>query len=188
MRKIEYYSVRAMFVLALVTALVASPAYADSKTEMESRAREALQQLYKSAPSARVLGEQAKGILVFPSIAKGGFIVGGQYGEGTLFLNNKPAGFYNTAAASFGLQAGVQKFGYALFFMNQSDLKYLNKSDGWELGVGPNITVVDEGLATSFTTTTAREGVYAFFFEQRGLMAGLGLQGSKITKMDEPKA
>ncbi|RIL08918.1 MAG: twin-arginine translocation pathway signal protein [Proteobacteria bacterium] len=157
---------------------------AESAKEMEKEARKALQDLYASTSSAKVLGDQAKGILVFPSIAKGGFIVGGQYGEGVLFKNGAATGYYNTAAASFGLQAGLQKFGYALFFMSESDLKYLNKSDGWEVGVGPSITVVDTGLAGSFTTTTAREGVYAFFFDQKGLMAGLGIQGSKITKMD----
>jgi lipid-binding SYLF domain-containing protein len=82
------------------------------------------------------------------------------------------------------LQAGLQKFGYAMFFMTESDLAYLNKSEGWEVGVGPSITILDEGLANSFTTTTARSGVFAFFFDQTGLMAGLGLQGTKITKIE----
>jgi lipid-binding SYLF domain-containing protein len=77
----------------------------------------------------------------------------------------------------------VQKFGYALFFMTEEDLHWLKKSGGWELGVGPTITVVDQGLATSFSTTTAQKGVYAFFFEQRGLMAGVGIQGTKITRI-----
>ena len=80
------------------------------------------------------------------------------------------------------MQAGIQEFGYALFFMNDQDLNYLDKSDGWEIGVGPSITVVDKGFAKSFTTTTSKKGVYAFFFEQRGLMAGIGIQGTKITK------
>ena len=107
----------------------------------------------------------------------------GQYGEGVLFKNGRADGYYSTAAGSWGLQAGIEKFGYALFFMNESDLTYLSKSDGWSLGVGPTITVVDVGMARSMTTTTMREGVYAFFFEQRGLMAGLGIQGAKITKI-----
>jgi lipid-binding SYLF domain-containing protein len=68
--------------------------------------------------------------------------------------------------------------------MNEDDIKYINKSDGWEIGVGPTITIIDKGMANSFTTTTAREGVYAFFFEQKGLMAGLGVQGTKISRID----
>jgi lipid-binding SYLF domain-containing protein len=175
--------------LALAFGIVAAPTRSEaaSRKEMEISAREALIALYKTAPSAAVLAEKAKGILVFPGITKGGFIVGGQYGEGTLFVNDQVSGFYNTAAASFGLQAGVQKFGYAMFFMNDSDMKYLKKSEGWEIGVGPSITIVDAGIARSLSSTTAREGVYAFFFEQKGLMAGLGLQGTKISEI-HPKA
>lgn len=158
--------------------------YAATKAEMEKEARIALSELFQTAPGAKALAQTAHGVLVFPSITKGGFIVGGQYGEGVLFRNDKAEGFFNTASASFGLQAGLQKFGYALFFMSESDMEYLKKSEGWELGVGPSITIVDKGIATSLSTTTGRKGVYAFFFEQRGLMAGVGLQGSKITQIN----
>ena len=93
--------------------------------------------------------------------------------------------YYNTVAASYGLQAGLQKFGYALFFMNDSALKWIDKSDGWEIGVGPSIVVVDVGAAASMTSTTAQSDIYAFFFDQKGLMAGLGLQGTKITRLEK---
>jgi lipid-binding SYLF domain-containing protein len=129
------------------------------------------------------MAEQAKGVLVFPGIVKGGFIVGGQYGEGALLKKGRTVGYYNTIQASYGLQAGLQKYGYALFFMSDSAMNWLDRSDGWELGVGPSIVVVDEGLAKSMTTTTAKDDIYAFFFDEKGLMAGLGLQGSKITRI-----
>ena len=96
--------------------------------------------------------------------------------------NGRAVGYYNSFAASYGLQAGVQVFGYALFFMNDAALSYLDKSDGWELGVGPSIVVVDAGVGKSLTSTTITQDVYAFIFDQKGLMAGLGIQGSKITK------
>lgn len=159
----------------------------NSAIAMEVDARSALSDLYAKVPSADVLGGKAKAILVFPSITKGGFVIGGQYGKGVLLRNGRVSGYYSTTSASYGLQAGIQKFGYALFFMNDSDLSYLNKSEGWEIGVGPSITVVDVGLAKSLTSTTVREGVYAFFFEQRGLMAGLGIQGTKISRIDPDK-
>jgi hypothetical protein len=95
----------------------------------------------------------------------------------------KTVGYYNTTSGSFGFQAGVQSFGYALFFMTPEDLAYLERSSGWEIGVGPSITIVDVGLAGSLSTTTMRKGVYAFFFDQKGLMGGLGLQGTKITRI-----
>jgi lipid-binding SYLF domain-containing protein len=95
------------------------------------------------------------------------------------------AGYYNSLAGSYGLQAGVQTFGYALFFMNEAALAYLDKSDGWEIGVGPSIVVVDEGVGKSLTSTTITHDVYAFIFDQKGLMAGLGIQGSKISKISK---
>jgi len=147
----------------------------------------ALSDLYKSSPIAKKLSESAKGILVFPSIVKGGFIIGGQYGEGALRVGGKTKGYYRSVAASYGLQAGAQTFGYALFFMDNESLQYLKKSEGWEIGVGPTIVVMDEGAAGSFTTTTARSGIYAFFFDQKGLMAGLGIQGSKISQIQPDK-
>jgi lipid-binding SYLF domain-containing protein len=161
------------------------PASAASAAELNRDAAAALKQLYDSEPAAKALGAKAKGILVFPSIIKAGFIVGGQYGEGALRKGDKTVAYYNTVAASYGLQAGAQSFGYALFFMTDSGLKYLDQSGGWEIGTGPSIVVVDQGKAGALTTTTAQADVYAFFFDQKGLMAGLGLQGSKISRISK---
>jgi len=142
----------------------------------------ALKKLYASTPAAKRIGEQAKAVLIFPNIVKAGFLVGGQYGSGALVQRGTIVGHYNSVAASYGLQAGVQKFGYALFLMNDKALAYLDKSDGWEIGVGPSVVVIDQGKAKTMTSTTLRDDVYAFIFGQKGLMAGLGIQGSKITK------
>lgn len=98
-----------------------------------------------------------------------------------LSIGRKPN--YNSVAASYGLQAGVHSYGYEVFFMNDAAMSYLNRSEGWEIGVGPSIVVVDAGIAKSLTTTTAKDNIYAFIFGQKGLMAGLGLQGSKITRI-----
>lgn len=152
--------------------------------EIDREVNVSLQKLYETTPLANLLREEAKGVLVFPNIIKGGFIVGGQFGEGALRQNGKTTGYYNTIAASYGLQAGIQGFGYALFFMNDEALSYLDKSAGWEIGVGPSIVIVDAGVAKSITTTTAQDDVYAFIFDQKGLMAGIGIQGSKITRIN----
>ena len=162
-----------------------NPAKAASAAEIDRNARKALEDLYVKSPSAKTLGEKAMGILVFPGIVKGGLIVGGQYGEGALIKDGNTVAYYNSVAASYGLQAGLQKFGYALFFMTDSALKWIDKSDGWEIGVGPSIVVVDAGAAASMTSTTAQSDIYAFFFDQKGLMAGLGLQGTKITRLEK---
>ena len=143
----------------------------------------ALSNLYSQNGAARALGAKAQGILVFPDIRKGAFILGAQYGYGALRKRGRTIGYYRTGAASYGFQAGGKKFGYALFFMTPSALAYLEKSAGWAIGTGPSVVVVDQGMARSLTTTSARSDVYAFVFDQKGLMGGLGIEGSKITKI-----
>jgi lipid-binding SYLF domain-containing protein len=174
-----------LLTLALVTASPTGPALAASAAEINREATAELNKLYKTEPKAKELGAKAKAILVFPRIYKAGFMFGAQYGEGALRRGGKTVGYYNSVAASYGLQAGVQAFGYALFFMNDSALGYLNKSEGLELGVGPSIVVVDSGMAKTMTTSTITQDIYAFIFDQKGLMGGLGLQGSKLSKIDK---
>ena len=155
--------------------------------ELDKKVTQATADLFAKTPTAKQLSTVAKGVLVFPSVKKAGFMIGGQYGEGALRIGGKTTGYYKTTAASFGLQAGGQKFGYAMFFMNNNALEYLKKSDGWEIGVGPTLVVVDEGVARSLTTSSARSDIYVFFFSQKGLMGGLGIQGSKISQFNPDK-
>jgi len=179
----------AFLVLLLSCALPCglSPAQAATAGEIDKEVNLALEKLYASSPVAKDLASIAKGILVFPDVVKAGLIIGGQYGQGALRVDGRTVGYYNTVAASYGLQAGAQSFGYAMFLMNDDAMRYLDKSEGWEIGVGPTVVVMDEGLAKSLTTSTAKEDIYAFIFGQKGLMAGIGLQGSKITRINPDK-
>jgi lipid-binding SYLF domain-containing protein len=178
--------VATVIVAVVTTVILATPqtAMAADAAKIDREAKAALAKLYEKTPAAKMLGEKAKAILVFPSIFKAGLMVGGQGGNGALMVDGKTVAYYNISAASFGLQAGAQEFGYAMFLMTDAARAYLDKSDGWEVGVGPTIVVVDAGAAKSLTTTTAKDDVYAFIFGQKGLMGGLGLQGSKITKIN----
>jgi lipid-binding SYLF domain-containing protein len=160
-----------------------APAAKAPATALSRDSRNALNRLLAQSPAAKALNERATAVLVFPSIKKAGFVVGGQYGEGTLFRGGKPAAYYSTGGVSYGLQAGAQTYGYALFLMNEAALKQLDKADGFEIGVGPSVVVMDEGRAKSVTTTTMNDDIYAFIFSQKGLMAGIGLQGNKITRI-----
>jgi lipid-binding SYLF domain-containing protein len=152
--------------------------------ELVSKSRAALQQLVAQNPAAATCKSKALAILVFPKVVKAGFVIGAQSGEGTLFERGRVNGRYRTVAASYGLQAGVQEYGYALFLMNQKAVDWVNNTRGWEIGTGPSVVIVDKGMAKSFTTDTLHSGIYAFTFDQHGLMAGLGLQGSKIMRID----
>jgi lipid-binding SYLF domain-containing protein len=174
----------ALLLAALVLSVSPRLALAGSRAQLTQDARAALKNLYANNTAAKLMESKAKAILVFPYIVKAGFMFGGQMGDGVLFKNGKVAGYYNSLAASYGFQAGIQVFGYALFFMNDAALAYLDKSDGWELGVGPSIVIVDQGMGKSMTSTTLTQDVYAFIFSQKGLMGGMGVQGSKITRLD----
>jgi lipid-binding SYLF domain-containing protein len=159
-------------------------ALAATASAIDRDAKVALDKLYKNTPDAKVLADKSVAMLVFPSIVKGGFIIAGQFGDGALRKNGKSVAYYRSLAASYGFQAGVQAFGYVLFFMDDASLQYLEKSEGWELGVGPSLVVLDEGFGKNLSTTTLQKGVYAFIFDQTGLMGGLGIQGSKITRIN----
>jgi lipid-binding SYLF domain-containing protein len=185
----RYPKLLGLYFAAVLLALSSLPSttFADSAAEIDRDVSAALNDLYAGEPTAKALGDKSKAILVFPDVLKAGLIVGGQYGEGALRMGSKTDGYYNTVAVSYGLQVGAQKFGYAMFLMTDSALQHLKESDGWEIGTGPSIVVVDKGAAGALTTTTLQDDIYVFFFDQKGLMAGLGLQGTKITRIQPEK-
>ena len=168
--------------IASVIGLLPTPVAAQDYG-LEGEARWALNRLMATHPSARMLEQRAYATLVFPDVTKAGFLVGGEYGNGVLFRRGGVAGYYNTAGVSYGLQAGAQSFSYVMFFMNEGAWRALNSTDGMQVGVGPSVVVLDDGKARSITSATLTSDVYAFVFGQQGLMAGAGLEGTKITRL-----
>ena len=174
-----------MLALAMIWAMAISGASAADRSQIQQEGRAALNNLVAMNAGAKALNDKAVAVLVFPSITKAGFVIGGQTGDGVLLKGGKAVGYYNTSGASYGLQAGIQKYGYAMFFMNEPALKQLNKAEGFEIGVGPSVVVADEGFGKNVSTITYDQDIYAFIFHQRGLMAGIGIQGNKITRLDQ---
>lgn len=170
-------------VFAIFSTAAPTPARAESAASLDADARAALNALYSTEPGTREMAEKAKAVVVFPNIVKAGFIVGAAYGQGVKFVGGRITGYYSSVAGSYGLQAGAQAFGYAVFLMNDKSVKYLDRSEGFELGVGPSFVIADSGFAKNFSTTTLQKDVYGFIFDQRGIMAGVGIQGTKITRI-----
>jgi len=179
------FSLRLMLMLigAVGFAAASLPARAQSTAALDADARQALDRLTATVPAARELAKDAAAILVFPKIVKAGFVFAAQYGEGVLLRGGRPSGYYSTAGGSYGMQAGAETYGYALFFMNDRSLRALTENAGFDVGVGPSVVVVDEGMGRTLTTVTAHQDIYAFVFGQQGLMGGIGVQGNKITKV-----
>lgn len=179
MKMIKAYTLPIMAALIIgMSPVVASAASAD---ELDRDAKQALNILYKHNPIAKKIAKQSRAILVFPKVIKAGLVFGGSYGEGVLLKNDQPANYYNSVSASWGLQAGAQSYGYVVFLMNDSSVNYLEKSKGWEIGVGPTVVVVNEGVAKNLSSSTLKDAAYAFIFDQQGLMAGLSIEGTKIS-------
>ena len=162
---------------------IAGGAHALTAEDLNKDADHSLQLLIKTRPVAGELAKQAKAVLVFPNIIKAGLVFGGAFGEGVLIKNGKYVDYYNSFTGSWGLQAGAQSYGYAVFLMTDKAVSYLEKSHGWEIGVGPTVVMVNEGVAKNLSSSTMKDDAYAFIFDQQGLMLGVSLEGSKITRI-----
>lgn len=168
---------------AVISAGVFTYANAATTADLNRDSDEALQTLYRTHPFAEQLSHRAKAILIFPNIVKAGLVFGGAYGEGELKSGSKIDGYYSSFTGSWGLQAGAQSYGYAVFLMTNKAVRYIHNTHGWEIGVGPTVVVVDEGAAKNFSTSTLKDDAYAVIFNQQGLMAGVSIEGTKISRI-----
>ena len=166
---------------SLASASLLNNAGAATAEDLNADSKQALQTLYQTTPSAKSISQNAKAVLVFPKIIKAGLVFGGSYGEGVLMKGSEVENYYNSVTGSWGLQAGAQSYGYAVFLMSDKAVDFLRKTKGWEVGVGPTVVLVDEGMAKNLSSTTVKEDAYAFIFDQQGLMAGVSIEGTKIS-------
>ncbi len=150
---------------------------------IDAEANTAIQQFYKEVKGGEAFLAKVKGYLVFPSVVKAGFVVGGKYGEGVLRVNGKSVGYYSIAAGSVGFQMGAQKASYIIAFVTQDALDKFIRSNGWEAGVDGAITVAKWGAGTDISTISYQNPIYAFVFGEKGLMYNLNLEGTKFTKL-----
>ena len=160
-------------------------AQAASGAEIDAESRRALRHLDELHPFARRVARDARATLVFPKIVKAGLVFGGSFGEGELISGGATERYYNSIGGSWGLQIGAQTYSYVVFLMTESAVRYIHETHGWEIGVGPTVVVVDEGVAKNLSSTTLKDDAYAFIYGQKGLMAGLSLEGVKISPIDK---
>ncbi len=165
------------------TACTTSPAPLETPQNIDAMSVAALDSLTANNAAARAISAKSRAVLIFPSIVKAGLVFGGAYGEGEMRRGSSVVDYYNTFTGSWGLQAGAQSYGYAVFLMTAEAEDYVAASDGWEIGVGPTVVIVDEGVAENISSSTLQDDAYAFIFDQKGLMASVSIEGTKITKV-----
>jgi lipid-binding SYLF domain-containing protein len=159
---------------------------ASTADELNTDSTQALRHLTDTNRTAADMAKHARAILIFPNVVKAGLVFGGAYGEGELTRGGHVVDYYNSVTGSWGFQAGAQSYGYVVFLMTDKAVKYVSDTAGWEFGVGPTIVVVNEGLAKNLSTSTLKDDAYAFIFDQQGLMGGVSIEGTKITRINRP--
>ena len=175
------------FLLLVLTGIImSSTAMAETAEQINQKADKVVE-IFKQKPGASKFLSDVHGYLVFPSVIKGGFILGAEYGEGVLRVNNEPVEYYSIASGSAGFQAGAQKASYLIAFASQKALDNFRKSNGWEAGVDGTITVIDWGAAKDIASLSFEKPIYAFVFNAQGIMGGISIEGTKFTKMQPGK-
>jgi lipid-binding SYLF domain-containing protein len=180
-------TIASLAVLSTVPGPGAGIAQAAGRTVIDTRVRMALDQMFAQLPGTRDLASRARAMLVMPSVVKGGFILGGAYGEGALLagggqgLQESAAGYYSVASASVGLQLGVQSSHHVLFFMTEEALDRFQRADGWEVGADAEVTLPDSGMSLQLNSTLANKPVIGIVFGQDGFMLGASLEGAKYS-------
>jgi lipid-binding SYLF domain-containing protein len=173
----------ALLVALLVTPCAAPRCNAASGPEIEASVRATLGDFFREVRSSRELANQAVGILVFPTVVKAGFGIGGEYGEGALHVRGRTAGYYNIISGSIGFQFGAQARSVIIMFMTESALAGFQQTDGWKVGVDGSIAIIAVGVGGAVDTNSIRSPIVGFIFDQKGLMYNLTLEGSKITRI-----
>jgi len=161
----------------------ADVAKAATAREIDVSVDVALENFEKDVAGSKPFLAGAKGLLVFPKVIKAGVGFGGEYGEGALRIGGKTVDYYNTMAASFGLQFGAQAKTIVIVFLNEDALKGFRSSDGWKVGVDGSVAVITIGAGTSLDSSKVNEPIVGFVLDQKGLMYNLTLEGAKFSKM-----
>ena len=156
---------------------------AASGPEIDANVRATLGQFFREIPSSRELANKAVAILVFPTIVKAGFGIGGEYGEGALHIHGKTAGYYNIISGSIGFQFGAQARSVIIMFMTPAALAGFQRTEGWKVGVDGSIAIITVGAGGAIDTNSVRSPIVGFIFDQKGLMYNLTLEGSKISRI-----
>jgi len=170
--------------LAIVALTSSAASFAATETQIDTRVSQTLLYFNTITPENKVLGDKAAGVLVFPRVTKGGVGVAGEFGEGVLQVNGKTVGYYKVGAASVGLTLGLAKHSEIIMFMTQDSLDKFTSSDGWSIGADAGVTVVSTGASGSYDTQTQQKPILGFVFAEKGLIADLSFEGSKISKIN----
>ncbi len=182
MKARNLYAATGLTILAL---FAGAASIAASKEEIDASVSTALKNWEAFNPSHRELESKAAGMLVFPHVTKGGVGIAGEHGEGVLQVGNQTVGYYSVSSASVGLTLGIAQHSEIILFMTQHALDKFRNSKGWSIGADTGVALVKVGAGGTYDSETLKKPILAFVFSEKGLIADLSLQGSKINPIDK---
>jgi lipid-binding SYLF domain-containing protein len=168
-------SVIGIFVL-LIGACATAPKTTAERQELIQNADATLQAMRARDADLQGLLNQSVGYAVFPSIGKGGLVVGGAYGRGVLYENGQPTGFVELNQGSIGAQIGAQTFSELIVFRSRGELERL-KAGNFSIGGNVSAVALTSGAAA---TTRFVDNVAIFVLPRGGLMAELSVTGQQL--------
>ena len=175
-----------LIILAMLSFTIgpAVTVYADKAKELDAQADAALDRFYKQVKDGKEVAQKAKGLLIMPNVKKGAFIVGGEYGRGTLRIGGKTVDYYSMMSGSVGFQIGGEAKDIIIAFNSSDALQKFRDSKGWEAGVDGNVALISKGAGESTVTAMAKDPIVAFVFDVKGLMADMSIKGAKFNKLE----
>lgn len=177
--------IRAFLLITIIGVFLTGSLYAKTAREIDVSVDVAIESFYQQVEGAKEFVKASKGMLVMPNVAKGAFIIGGEYGEGALRIGGKTVDYYNTISGSIGFQIGGQVKDIILLFMTDEALKQFRASKGWEAGVDGNVALITIGAGERLDTRTLKDPIVGFVFDTKGLIADISLKGAKFTKLNK---
>ena len=147
---------RFALLLCLLGFAAVESAAAATRQELNAYVSDALKKLYDESPAARDLATQARGVLVFPRVWKGGIGLGAEVGEGALRIGGSTADYYLLTGGSMGIQLGLQRKSVVILFMDGASLQKFRASEGWKAGVDGSVAIASLGAGGGIDTNTGQ--------------------------------
>jgi lipid-binding SYLF domain-containing protein len=171
--------------LTIIALFASAASIAASKIEIDASVSTALKSWEAINPNHKELESKAAGMLVFPHITKGGVGIAGEHGEGVLQVGDQTVGYYSLTSASVGVTLGIAQHSEIILFMTQQALDKFRNSKGWSIGADTGVALVKAGAGGKYDSETLKKPVIAFVFSEKGLIADISLEGSKINSIDK---
>ncbi len=166
-----------------LTVILSTGLSAKAMNEIDAAIENSLKRFTEEVQGGDSYLEGARGVLVIPRMWKAGVLIGFEFGEGALIVDGIKVQYYKALTTSLGLQVGVGSKDLIMLFFDDTAMDNFLYSSGWEVGVDGAVALWTMGVAGAADTITIKDPIIGFVFGQKGLLAGVSIEGTKFTKI-----